>query len=53
MNAAAWVCLLLPLASTIVITLGGNALPVRDRRLRNAQPAGEFAYAARSTDCFV
>src|SRR5215470_4818301 len=29
MNAAAWVCLLLPLASTIVITLGGNALSRR------------------------
>jgi NADH-quinone oxidoreductase subunit L len=29
MSAAAWVCLLLPLASAVVITFGGNALPRR------------------------
>jgi NADH-quinone oxidoreductase subunit L len=29
MNAAAWVCLLLPLASAVVITFGGNAIPRR------------------------
>ena len=29
MNAAAWTCLLLPLASTVLITLGGNRISRR------------------------
>ncbi|HEV8463037.1 MAG TPA: proton-conducting transporter membrane subunit, partial [Gaiellaceae bacterium] len=29
MSAAAWVCLVLPLASAVVITFGGNAIPRR------------------------
>ena len=32
-NAAAWICLLLPLAATLAITLGGTALSRRARRL--------------------
>jgi len=52
MNAAAWTCLLLPLASTVALTLGGTRI---SRRLaatsRRPRPWGAFAVRGSSPSC--